>query len=68
MREEKQAELYTLLEDDKLDEAVERLKAFSEDEVHKLLTEALMLERVVKAKIRFLRQELIFGKRQAGYT
>ncbi len=54
------AEVYKLLDADKLDEAAQKLEAFSEEEIKLLLLEALMMERVVKAKIKLLKQDLAF--------
>lgn len=56
----RKAEVYKLLDADKLDEAAEKLAAFSEDEIKLFLLEAMMLERVVKAKIKLLKQDLAF--------
>jgi len=52
------AEVFKLLDEGRFEEAMEILKVFSKDALADLLLEALMLERVVKAKIRFLREEL----------
>jgi hypothetical protein len=65
MRSKKEeSEVFRLLDEGRLDEAMGILKMFSKDELADLLVEALMLERVVKAKIRLLREEL--GLRTEG--
>lgn len=52
MREE--AELFKLLDENKIREAAEKLKGSSKEELEELLLEARMANRVVQGKIRFL--------------
>ena len=53
-----EAELFKLLDDDRLDEAVEKLREFSQQQLEHLLLEVKLLDIVLEAKISFLRQEL----------
>jgi len=53
-----EVELFKLLDDDKLDEAVEKLREFSQQQLKHLLLEVRLLDIVLEAKISFLRQEL----------
>ncbi len=56
MREED--ELFKLLDENKISEAVEKLKGSSREELKELLLEARMADRVVQAKIRFLWEKM----------
>ena len=53
-----EAELFQLLDDDRLDEAVEKLREFSQQQLERLLSEVKVLDMVLEAKTSFLRQEL----------
>jgi hypothetical protein len=52
MRDE--GELFKLLDENKISEAVEKLKGSSREELKRLLLEATMTDRVIQGKIRFL--------------
>jgi len=53
-----EVELFKLLDDDRLDDAVEKLREFSQQQLKHLLLEVKLLDMVLEAKISFLRQEL----------
>ena len=53
-----EVELFKLLDDDRRDEAVEKLREFSHQQLEHLLLEVKLLDIVLEAKISFLRQEL----------
>ena len=53
-----EAELFKLLDDERLEEAVEKLREFSQQQLEHLLLEVKLLDIVLEAKISFLRQEL----------
>jgi hypothetical protein len=53
-------ELFKLLDENKITEAVEKLKGSSREELEELLLEARMADRVVQAKIRFLWEKMDF--------
>lgn len=57
-------EVFRLLDEGRLEEAMGILREFSKDELADLLLETLMVERVVKAKIRLIQEEL--GLRNEG--
>jgi len=52
MRDE--GELFKLLDENKISEAVEKLKGSSREELKRLLLEATMTDRVIQGKIKFL--------------
>ncbi len=62
--EKEREEVFRLLDEGRFKEVMDILRGFSKDELADLLLEALMVERVVKAKIRLIREEL--GLRNEG--
>jgi hypothetical protein len=52
MRDE--GELFKLLDENKISEAVEKLKGSSREELKRLFLEVTMTDRVIQGKIRFL--------------
>ncbi len=59
-------ELFRLLDENKISEAVEKLKGSSREELKKLLLEARMTDRVVQGKIRFLRDKMDLNRNLRG--
>ena len=55
---EREIEFFTLLDDNRLNEALELLETFTELEIGKLIQETVMLEKIVKSKISFLKQKI----------
>ena len=55
---EREIEFFTLLDDNRLNEALELLETFTEPEIGKLIQETVMLEKIVKSKISFLKQKI----------
>lgn len=55
---EREIEFFTLLDDNRLNEALELLEVFTEPEIKKLIQETVMLEKIVKSKISFLKQKI----------
>jgi hypothetical protein len=55
---ERQVEFFKLIDDNKMDEALELLETFTEDEIQKLIQEMVMVEKIVKNKISFLKQKI----------
>ncbi|MCW3980337.1 MAG: hypothetical protein NWF11_02570 [Candidatus Bathyarchaeota archaeon] len=59
MREE--AELFKLLDENKIIEAAKKLKSSSKEELENLLLEARMADRVVQGKMKFLWDKIDSG-------
>ncbi len=55
---EREIEFFKLLDEDKLNKALELLEVFTEPEIKKLIQETVMLEKIVKSKISFLKQKI----------
>jgi len=55
---DEKSKILSLLDENKTDRVIERLKTLSESQIRELLLEAIMLEHVVKAKIKLLKQDL----------
>ncbi len=55
---EREIEFFKLLDDNRLNEALELLEVFTEPEIKKLIQETVMLEKIVKSKISFLKQKI----------
>ena len=55
---EREIEFFKLIDDNKLNEALELLKTFSEAEIRKIIQEMVMMEKIVKSKISFLKQKI----------
>lgn len=55
---ERETEFFKLLDEDRLNEALGLLEVFTEPEIKKLIQETVMLEKIVKSKISFLKQKI----------
>ena len=55
---EREIEFFKLLDEDRLNEALGLLEVFTEPEIKKLIQETVMLEKIVKSKISFLKQKI----------
>ena len=55
---EREIEFFKLLDEDRLNAALELLEVFTEPEIKKLIQETVMLEKIVKSKISFLKQKI----------
>ncbi|UCD96393.1 MAG: hypothetical protein JSV35_07885 [Candidatus Bathyarchaeota archaeon] len=55
---EREIEFFKLIDENKLNEALELLETFTEAEMQKLIQEMVMVEQIVKSKISFLKQKI----------